>query len=229
MSNETITLAATKRDVLGKKVRALRNAGQTPAVVHDHGKESIHIVVEEREFKKVYSSAGGHHPVNLKIDGKTYTTLIKEVTNKPASNTIYHSVFQAIKANETVKAEIPIQLTGEIPAERASLLVLQNLNTVEVEALPKDLVDTIEVDATVLAEAGDTIHVSDLKVPQGVVITTDAEHVIATVEMPRDQIAEADAAQAELAEDAGSDATEEVSTEEEATEDSETATEEPKE
>lgn len=232
MSNDTITLNATKRDILGKQVRSLRNAGKTPAVVHDHGKDSIHIVVEEKEFKKVYGNAGKHHPVVLKIDGKSYTTLIKEVTNKPASATIFHSVFQAIKANETVKAEIPIQLIGEMPAERASLLVLQNLNTVEVEALPKDLVDAIEVDATVLAEVGDTITVADLKVPEGVEIKTDAEHAIATVEMPKDQIAEADAAQAELAEDAGTDLDEDtdVETAEEGAEEAgDTATEETKE
>lgn len=116
---------------------------------------------------------------------------------------IYHSVFQAVDANETVKAEIPLQMTGEIPAEKASLLVLQNLDRVEVEALSKDLIDLIEVDATGLAEPGDKITVADIKVPAGIQITTDTEQVIATVEVPRDQIAEADAAAAELAEDAG--------------------------
>lgn len=208
MSNETIKLAASKRDLLGKQVRSLRAAGQTPAVVHDHGKDSIHIVVEEREFKKVYHNAGRHHPVVLNVDGKTYTTLIKEVTRKPASATVYHSVFQAIKANETVKAEVPIHLTGEIPAERAGLLVLHNLNVVEIEALPKDLIDSFEVDASGLEQAGDTLTVADLKVPEGVEIKTDPEQNIATVEIPRDQVAEADAAQAELTEAAGADAIE---------------------
>lgn len=228
MSNETITLTANKRDVLGKQVRGLRNNGQTPAVVHDHGKDSIHIVVEEKALKKVYHAAGGHHPVELKVDGKTYTTLIKEVTLKPASATVFHTVFQAIKANETVKAEVPIHLVGEMPAERASLLVLQSLNNVEVEALPKDLVDFIEVDATVLAEAGDTITVADLKVPTGVEIKSDPELTIATVETPRDQIAEADAAQAELAEDAGTPEGEATDAEasEEATEDASEETKE---
>lgn len=226
MSKDTIKLSASKRDVLGKQVRGLRNAGNTPAVVHDHGKKSIHIAVSEKELKKVYQGAGKHHPVMLDIDGKTYTTLIKEVTYKPATNLVFHTVFQSVSANETVKAEIPIHLIGEIPAERASFLVLQSLNNVEVEALPKDLVDALEVDATVLEKPGDTITVADLKVPTGVEIKTDPELTIATVEMPRDQIAEADAAQAELAEDAGTD-TDEVSEEEATTE--ETTEEETKE
>ncbi|MGI9027437.1 MAG: 50S ribosomal protein L25 [Candidatus Saccharimonadales bacterium] len=207
MSNKTITLTASKRDILGKQVRGLRNDGQTPAVVHDHGKDSIHIAIEERELKKAYHAAGKHHMVTLNIDGKAYTTLIKDVTYRPATSQLYHTVFQSVKADETVKAEIPIHLTGEIPAERASFLVLQSLNSVEVEALPKDLVDALDVDATVLEKPGDTITVADLKVPTGVEIKSDPELTIATVEMPRDQIAEADAAQAELAADAGVDET----------------------
>lgn len=204
MSSDKITLSANKRDVLGKQVRGLRTEGQTPAVIHDHGKKSVHITVAERELKKVFSSAGKHHPVNLKVDGKNYVTLIKEVTYKPATNRVFHGVFQAIKANETVKAEIPVNLVGEdIPAEIAGLLVLKQLEHVEVEALPADLVDVIEIDATSLAEAGDKLTVADLKIPVGMDIKTDPEQTIATVEVPKDQVAEADAAAAELAEDAG--------------------------
>jgi large subunit ribosomal protein L25 len=207
MSNETITLVASKRDVLGKQVRALRLAGQTPAVVHDHGKDSLHITVEEKDLKKVFSNAGKHHPVVLAIDGKNYTSLIKEVTYRPATSQIYHTVFQAVSANETVKAEIPVHLVGEIPAEKISLLILQSIDHVEVEAIPGNLVDSIEVDATSLAESGDKLHVSDIKAPKGVTILTDPELVLVAVETPRDQIAEADAAAAELAADAGTDAT----------------------
>ena len=216
MGSETISLQADKREVLGKQVRGLRANGQTPAVIHDHGNESIHLVVDAGHLKKVFSAAGKHHPVELKVGDKKYTTLIKEVTFKPATSVIYHSVFQAVSANETVKAEIPVTLTGEIPAEKASLLVLQNIDHVEVEALPRDLVDSLEIDATGLAEAGDKINVSDIKVPAGITITTDPENVIATVEVPKDQIAEADAAAAELAEDAGT-------TEEEPTEEADTS------
>jgi large subunit ribosomal protein L25 len=230
MSSDKITLSANKRDVLGKQVRGLRSSGQTPAVIHDHGKDSVHIAVEEREFKKVFSSAGKHHPVNLKVDGKNYTTLIKEVTFKPATNRVFHGVFQAIKANETVKAEIPVTLIGEeIPAEIAGLLVLKQLEHVEVEALPADLIDVLEVDATGLAEAGDKLTVADLKAPSGVEIKTDPEQTIATVEIPKDQVAEADAAAAELAEDAGTTEGEAEETEGETPETEESSSEDAKE
>jgi large subunit ribosomal protein L25 len=116
-------------------------------------------------------------------------------------------VFQAIKQNEKTTAEIPVVLEGEeIPAERKNLLVLTQLDTVEVEALPRNLPDQLTVDATKLEEVGDHLHVSDIKAPEGVTILTDPETSLAVVEMPKDQLAEADAAAAALADDAGTPA-----------------------
>ena len=194
MSSATLILKAKKRDLEGKKPNALRAEGNVPAVIHDHGKDSHHIVVDEPELVKIYRAAGMHHTVDVDVEGKKFTTLIKEVTHRPGSAKVYHSVFQAIKANETVTAQIPVKLAGEIPAERANLLIVNGVDSVEVEALPKDLVDVIEVDATVLTEAGDKLTVADLVAPSGMTIKTDSEQLVAAVEMPRDQIAEADEA-----------------------------------
>lgn len=213
--SDTLTLQAKKRDLKGAKPNALRSEGRIPAVIHDHGNESHHIVVGEPELIKAYRSAGRHHTVDLDVEGKKFTTLIKEVTHRPGTARVYHTVFQAVKANETVTAQIPVRLVGEIPAERANLLVVNGVDTVEVEALPKDLVDAIEVDASVLAEAGDKLTVADLVAPTGMTIKTDSEQLVAAVEMPRDQIAEADEALKEQAEADATTVTEE--TEEEAT------------
>lgn len=194
MSNDVITLSAQKRDVLGKQVKSLRNEGRMPAVVHQRGEKSLHVGVDSAAFKKAYLSAGKHHAIKLDVDGKKFTTIIKEVTNAPASSIFHHAVFQAIKENETVITDIPVKLVGEIPAEKASLLVLKNLDHISVEALPGDLIDVVEVDASSLAEAGDKLHVSDIRLPSTITIKTEPEQVVATVETPKDQIAEADAA-----------------------------------
>ncbi len=195
-----ITLQAKKREVMGKQVKKLRSEGFVPAVIHDHGQTSVHISVVSGELKHVFGEAGKHAPVKVDVDGKKYTTLIKEVTYAPATSKALHTVFQAIKANEKVSAEIPLKLSEDNPATKASLLVLSKLDHVEVEALPADLIDAIEVDTEALAEVGDKITVADLKVPSTITIKTDPEQAIATVEMPKDQIAEADAAAAEMAE-----------------------------
>lgn len=196
MSND-ITLIAQKREVLGKKVKQLRNDGNTPAVIHERGKDSVYVSVPSLDFKKAYSAAGKHHAIKLDVDGKKYTTIIKEVVNAPASSSVLHAVFQAIKEDEKVTAQIPLRLVGDIPAERASLLVLNNLDHITIEALPKDLIDVVEVEASSLVEVGNKLHVSDIKLPDSITIKTDPEQVIASVEMPKDQIAEADAALAE--------------------------------
>ena len=194
MSKEDINLSAKKREILGKQVRQLRNDGQTPAVIHERGKDSQHVVVDSGDFKKVFSAAGKHHAIKLDVDGKKYTTLLKDVVYAPARSDILHAVFQAIKDDEKVTAEIPLKLSEDIPAEKASLLVLTHIDHITVEALPKDLIDSIEVDASVLAEVGDKLHVSDIRLPSTITLKTDPETSIATVEMPKDQIAEADAA-----------------------------------
>ncbi len=202
MSSETIGLEVSKRDIVRKGLRAIRDEGNVPAVLHNHGKDSIHIMMDNASFRKTYSDAGHHHPVELTLEGKKHLAMIKEIDFEPTRNRVRHAVFQAIRANETTNAEIPLTLSGDMPAERKNLLVLQQIDVVEVEALPRDLPDELVVDATVLVEVGDRIHISDIKAPKGVTILADPEAVIAAVEMPKDQLAEADASAASLAEDA---------------------------
>ena len=214
MSKQDISISASTRDIFGKKVKQLRTEGVVPAVIHERGKDSLHVAVNSAELRKVFLAAGKHHAVQIDVAGKKYTTIIKEIVNEPASVKIYHAVFQAIKADEKVTAEIPLRLVGEIPAERANLLVLKNLEHLDVEALPSDLVDVVEADASNLAEVGDKLHVSDLKVSDKVTIKNDPETVIASVEMPKDQIAEADAALEEMAEQDETDVESEQGTEE---------------
>lgn len=225
MSTDTIGVELQKREVVRKGLAKIRGAGQVPAVIHDHGKESMHVQGEFVAMNKVFSAAGKHHPVQLNVDGKQHLALIKDVDYDPAKHIMRHVVFQAIKQNEAVEAEIPVVFKEdtEIPAEKISLLVLKQLDHVEVKALPKDLPDQLVVDPSKLAEVGDHLTVADLVIPAGVTILTAPETQIAIVEMPKDQIAEADAAAASLAEDAG---TTEAETTEEATEKAETSEEE---
>lgn len=205
MTNQDITLELQERSVVRKRLRGLRRSGLVPAVVHDHGKTSIHVMGEYVKVAKTYQQAGKHHPVNLTVDGKKHLALIKDVNFGPLKHDVRHVVFQAIRQNEETDAEIPVVFKEdvEIPAEKKSLMVLKQLDTVQVKALPRDLPDELVVDPSSLAEVGDSLSVADLVVPKGVTITTDPEQQIAIVEMPKDQIAEANAAQESLAEDAG--------------------------
>lgn len=186
---DNIVLEAQARDTLGKAVKRLRKDGFVPAVIHDHGKESVHIQAEYQQLHKTFTKAGKHHPVELAVGSKKFTTLIKGITFDPRQNVITHVVFNAIKANEKVHAEIPVHAAypeGDeaSPAEKAGLIVLAQLETVQVKALPKDLPDTLTYDATKLVAVGDHVTVADLTVPAGVEVETEETHSLATVFEP---------------------------------------------
>ncbi len=210
MSRDDITVELQSREVIRKGLNGLRRTGNVPAVIHDHGNPSIMVMGNDIALAKVYKQAGKHHAVALKLDGKEHLAIIKQVDFEPKKHTIQHIVFQAIKQNEKIQTEVPVVLEGEIPAEKAGFMVLTNVTTVEVEAFPKDLPDQIVLDASKLVEIGDKLHVSDLTVPSGVTILTEAETTIALVEETKAQMSEESA---EEAADASTD-TVEVSSEE---------------
>lgn len=186
---QEVTLELSKREVTGKAVKNIRKAGFVPAVIHDHGKPSIIVQAEYQAIHQAYATAGKHHPVQVKAGGKTYTTIIKAVTRDPRYNALTHVVFNAVKAHEKVTTDVPVRAKLDegneaTPAERAGLMVLHNLTTVEIEAPASKLPDVLEFDGEKLVEVGDHATVADLVVPSGVVVKTDATQTIASVFEP---------------------------------------------
>lgn len=192
--SDDISLNLEERTVTGKAVSKLRREGLVPAVIHDHGKPSKVVMGTYLDLSRAYQQAGKHHPVELTAGSDKFTALIKDATFDPRKNQLSHIVFGAVKADEKVEAEIPIRLSDDIPAEKASLLVINQLDAVEVEALPKDLPDELLVDASGLVEIGDKLTVADIVAPAGVTILTEPEHAIATVYEPSAVAAANDAA-----------------------------------
>jgi len=203
MSDNTIELKLKPRTKVGKGLKALRRSGTVPAVIHNHGNESIIAEGDYRDFEVTYSTAGKSQTVNLNLDGKNYLAIIRNVDFDPTKHQIRHIVFQALKQNEAIETEIPLVYADtEIPAEKKSLMVLKELDEIVVKALPKDLPEKIEVDLSSLENAGDVVRVESIKAPSGVTIVTSPDTPVAIVEVPKDQIAEADAAAEAIAENA---------------------------
>jgi large subunit ribosomal protein L25 len=194
-------LKLQQRTVAGKGLNRLRQDGVVPAVIHNHGQASIHVMGPEMELVRIYQAAGKHHPLNLEVGSDKYLALIKDAHFDPVKRRLQHVVFQAIKQDEAVEAEVPIRIEGDAPAEKVGLIILHQLDSVEIEALPKDLPDELVVSAESLAELHDKITVADLRIPAGVTVLTDAEHPIATVAESRAMAAEE--AEAEAAEGEG--------------------------
>ena len=176
------TLTASKRDVVGRKVKKLRASGQMPATVYGKKVASVSIVVAADAFSKTYGEAGETGLVELSVDGSLRPVLIHSVQKHPVTGAILHVEFHQVDLKEKVHANVPLVLIGESPAvlEKKGVL-LTILDEVEVEALPTDLVDKIEVDVKILSEVNQEIKIGDLKIPVGLTVLTDATLTVVKV------------------------------------------------
>lgn len=212
---QRIPLKAEERTILGKKVKVLRKEGLIPAHVFGKNLDTEHVSVKALDFKKVYEAAGETGLVDLKIgEEKIRPVLIRDIQLDPLKDTLLHIDFYQVNLKEKVSVPVPVVIVGEEPelVHNGEAVVIQPLSEVEVEALPTELPENIEVDITKLKAINDAILVSELKVPEGAVILTDPEAVVVkldsavTEEMKRlleEQAAEAAAAAEAKAAEAG--------------------------
>lgn len=170
MGDNKLSIKLDERTVQGKKVKTLRRQGLVPGVVYGYNIDPVNIQIEAGVMKKLYIKAGTYTPVHLDIAGKKKIAMIKDVDYEPVKGTIRHVSFHAIKMSDPVIAEVPVRLIGEgeSEAEKNGLIILQNLERIEVKALPLDLPEAIEVDIRELKEAGDKVTLADAKLPSGV-------------------------------------------------------------
>lgn len=162
---DRLSLKAQEREVLGKKVKTLRREGILPAHVFGNKVDTEHVSVPMKEFMLIYNQAGETGLIDLKIgDEKVRPVLIREVQYDPVKGLPLHIDFYQVNLKEKVTVPVPIVLVGEEPesVHMGETIVLQNLSEVEVEALPTDLVENIEVNIESLKNVDDAITVADL-------------------------------------------------------------------
>ena len=179
---DRLSLHAEERKVLGKKVKNLRKDGILPAHVFGKGVEGESVSVIAKDFLKVFKTAGETGLIDLKIgDEKVRLVLIREVSYNPVSGDLIHIDFYQVNLSEKVKVSVPIVQIGEQPesVHLGETIVLQTLNEVEVEALPADLPENIEVDITSLKNVDDAITVGQLSVDkEKITIHADPEEIV---------------------------------------------------
>ena len=180
MSNHKIT--ATSRTDEGKGAsRRLRHAGKVPAIIYggDTAPQSIQLDQEKTwvasQHEWFYSSI-----IDLEVDGKVETVLLRDMQRHPYRQLIMHLDFQRVNAKEAIRVNVPLHLVNAetSPAGKSAGVVLtQELNEVEVVCLPGDLPESISVDLSKM-EMGDTVHLSEVELPKGVELATkiDEEH-----------------------------------------------------
>lgn len=186
-----VELHASLREERGKKSnKKLGREGFTPAVVYKKGKDTVSLKINARElFKALHTEAGENIIIKLHIDaakkGKERTVVVKEVQTHAIKDYLLHVDFHEISLTETLKVKVPIAGKGEAVGVKQDDGVLQHVMwEVEVECLPTNIPERIEVDVADI-KIGESLHVKDIQVPEGVKILDNPEDVVFSVEHPK--------------------------------------------
>jgi large subunit ribosomal protein L25 len=179
-------LVAEARDATGKGVaRRLRAAGRIPAVVYGRGVASKAISIDPSALLRLLQSSGAgiNTLVELRLDGAARTVLVKELQRDPVRGRPLHADFYLIELDKTVEVSVPIRLVGKAAGVEFGGILDHPLREIELECLPRAIPESVEVDVSALG-VGDSIHVRDLVLPEGVQVRTDADQAVASVIAP---------------------------------------------
>lgn len=182
---DTVIIDAKKRDTK-KSSNSLRKAKIVPAVFYGKGIESLPLELDYQQIRKAYLKGGHSSIMDLNVDGKKFKVLIHDIQMDPLTGAINHVDFINVNLKEEITTEVPVEIVGVSPAIKDLGGVLTTVkHELEVKCLPMDLPHAIQVDISTLVDFSSSIHVKDIKVPKGVVLTDDPEVVVLTVSAPR--------------------------------------------
>jgi large subunit ribosomal protein L25 len=182
-------LQARVRDAAGKGVaRKLRQAGQIPAVLYGAHTKNVLLALDPRALlKAVDTEAGTNTLINLRVDGQSELSgkvvMLRDLQVDPVRRTPLHADLYEIRMDETVTVSIPVRVVGRAAGVEEGGILDHSLRELEIECLPGSIPDEVEVDVSALA-IGDSIHVSELKVPEGVEVLTDPQTTVVAVTTP---------------------------------------------
>jgi len=175
-----VRLVAEPRTEFGKgAARRTRRAGKIPAVLYGHGSDPKHLALPALEFARVVREHGHNAVLSLDLNGGNELALTKTVTTHPIKNYIEHVDLLLVQRGEKITVEVPVTLVGDAAP---GTLVTQELSTIQVEADALNLPEHLEV-SVAGAEAGRQIHAAEVVLPAGAVLVTDADALLAAVNL----------------------------------------------
>ncbi len=176
---EKVVLKASKRDVRGKQVGALRRAGILPGVIYGRHTEPVNIALDARSANSILGKVGSSSLVTIDVEGKEYPALVRERQRNYLKGNLIHVDFLAVSLTEKIKAEVRIELTGlSLAVKDSDAVLVTGLHTLSVECLPADLPDHVTVDISPLAKVGDSIHVRDISLGDKVRILDNEDDMV---------------------------------------------------
>ena len=183
---EQVVLKATKREVIGKQVKAMRREGKLPAVIYGRHTDPISIALDAHNASLVLGRLTSSSLVTIELDGTQYPTLVREKQRDYIKNRLLHVDFLVVSLDETITASVRLNYIGvSVAVKDFDAVLVHNLDQVQVECLPGDLPEQIDVDISVLARPGESIRVKDLRVSDKVTVLDDPETTVAVAAFAR--------------------------------------------
>jgi len=201
---ELVLVAEPGRPVGTRPSRRLRADGRVPAVVYGPGVDAFPVMVQARDLRSALNTEAGINAVlSLRVDGKSYLTMARELQRHPVRGNVIHVDFQVVDPNREISAEVPISLVGEpVELHRSDGVLDQQLFALPVRARPADIPVHFEVEISQVV-IGSAIRVSEIALPEGVTTDLDPESVVVAGQAPRvvvEEVPEGEAAEGEAAE-----------------------------
>jgi large subunit ribosomal protein L25 len=179
---EEVILKASRRNVLGKQVKAIRREGRLPAVIYGHHIDPISIELDLRDASKSLTGLAPSALVTVDVEGNSHKALVREKQRNKITGILLHVDFLAVSMKEKLRSQVYMEIVGISPAIKDfSGVLVTGSDEVEVECLPQDLPERIMVDVSGLLKIGDGIYVRDLAVPEGVKILEDPDTMVALI------------------------------------------------
>jgi large subunit ribosomal protein L25 len=192
---EKVVLNATKRDVVGKQVKALRREGKLPAVIYGRRTKPIIINLEAHSASLALGRLTPSSLVTINLDGTEYPTLVREKQRDYIKNRLLHVDFLAVSLDEKIRTYVSVVFTGVSTAVKDyNAVLVKNLEELEVECLPTDLPERIVVDISVLTRPGEGIRVRDVMVSDDIRILNDPDTMVAVATFAKVEVEEEAAA-----------------------------------
>ncbi len=176
---EKVILKAERRDVVGKQVKAMRRAGKLPAVIYGRHTEPMNVVLDAHNASLILGRLTSSSLVTIELDGKEYPTLVREKQRDYIKNRLLHVDFLAVSLTESLHASVSLNFVGvSIAVKDFNAVLVTNLQSLEVECLPTDLPESIDVDISTLDKPGDGIRVRDVKVSDKIKLLDDPDTMV---------------------------------------------------
>jgi len=177
---EKVVIKATKREVAGKGVKALRRMGVLPAVIYGKHIEPINISLDAHSASMALAKMSSSTIVTIEVDGKEYPTLVREKQRDFIKNRLLHVDFLAVSLTEKIRAYVTLRFSGvSVAVKDYNAIMVHNLEQFHVECLPTDLPEYIEIDVSTLERPGEGIRVKEVSVSDKIRVLDDPEVMVA--------------------------------------------------